>query len=1143
MVIILLKILSYFLRFITDCPTNCTDCSATACTGCITEHFLKTNGLCSPCGLECITCTSEEICTLCHSGYFVDVNGKCVTSCPDGYYEDSTDCKPCAHPCSTCNGAGASACTSCQTGFYLHDSACSANCPAGYYKNSGVCSSCTAPCNACDEFDPTNCTTCQTGHSLYGTTCVTTCPDGYYDNSGVCTQCTAPCDTCTGAGTSSCLTCQSGHYLFGNTCVTSCPAGYYQDATVCTQCTPPCNACSGAGTSSCLTCQSGHSLYGSTCVTSCPNGYYDNSGVCTQCTAPCDQCSGPSSSNCITCQAGYLLLGSTCVNSCPDGYYQNSAVCTPCTSPCLTCSGPSTTDCTVCSLGHFLFNQTCVSNCPDGYYGDSLACHQCSASCKTCNGPQTTDCLSCNNDLLYHNGACVDHCPLSALRVSTSCVDCTSYCAVCSNNPKQPCALCDTDKYLFLGRCLARCPSSYYPGTAPNGAAVCLNKTRVDTKLTQSSNPSQFKLHFSPPLSQETLAGLVGAVQVTVNGRSVPKDNFTANVAETDPNMILLTLKVADYLPKDSEIAVLINPQKFKDLPLILNQSSTTISSMEISSLSNDTVEAISKAASVSELSQAFTIIAQATVMVAQAGYSMLTYHLQFSLQVTQIGRIISVNWPSNVQEYFEKTPLQTSTGFTISGLRLSPQDSAAATVSVRSDSSRRMLTSATESWTVPVQMKKSLPSLDFLENTEPQLLTWTLIFFIGAIICGINQAMAPKTKPKSTPFRCKVLQWVDILINWNLLLAHTFCVYFSVSFYALLQILAHIDSTESVSGSSLALAWICLALQIILNFMLYFVAASAIRRRTQGSRKYQSAPRKEEDETTEFTRFSCVISSCKTDSKMRLLYLPILMTRTLATATIFVFLTNFPVLQSATVLIINVLFMAYTLIWRPLNKRHMLWVAITIESLLIVMSCCVLAFANLEGEDTLDARRRLGVFFIVCDVGIMVLEAAVSTVQLLAILWKIVSYCKKRFIKLLKARAMKKGKTIEKIEVALEEPSYSVEETWAMWRKTIMVTTQEDWTKPSNREKLQEIINWTRTFARDGVIHIDGERWNLEMPERSIEIPERNIEMPERATECTPTSEQAFKFSKDRTELSFPTLPDTVRGLSTKVIALGKDY
>lgn len=301
----------------------------------------------------CLQCNGPSFnnCTACATGTFLDsLTNKCVNICPDGYWGNtaSNTCDLCyfappASPdpeqnCKTCIGGNSNDCVTCNFGNYLFlsNTTCLTSCPDGWFPNSTThtCDPCyqgnfptiEQTCATCDGSQSTNCLSCTSGTYYFpeNRTCLIACPSGYYYNisNQICELCfqatidTDPllsCLTCTGPLATDCLTCYPGTYLFptNTSCMESCPGiGWYPipNQNSCGQCYAPPNATVAAR--ACLTCQ------------------------------------GPESTDCITCFPGTYLLKTSgeCLKTCPDGMYNG-----PSDWACELCSNPNQDD-TVASI-------------------------------------------------------------------------------------------------------------------------------------------------------------------------------------------------------------------------------------------------------------------------------------------------------------------------------------------------------------------------------------------------------------------------------------------------------------------------------------------------------------------------------------------------------------------------------------------------------------------------------------------------------------------------------------------------------------------------------------------------------------------------------------------------------------------------
>ena len=240
-----------------SCHADCFTCqyAATTCTGCHNSSSLpflqsgqcvaqcgdafypanSTSGLfsCSPCESPCVTCTTATYCLSCIDGYMVS-NGQCGTSCPPGYYFDTTAsaCAACSSECLVCTSA--IFCQLCSANHYISSTnsthnQCTASCPSGSFANAllGACQSCIYPCQTCSS--TLDCLSCQAG-ALHSSRCLSSCPDTTFLNTTAttCDNCGGNCLTCVNTATQ-CLSCQTSYFLYtvDDACHAACPSGSY----------------------------------------------------------------------------------------------------------------------------------------------------------------------------------------------------------------------------------------------------------------------------------------------------------------------------------------------------------------------------------------------------------------------------------------------------------------------------------------------------------------------------------------------------------------------------------------------------------------------------------------------------------------------------------------------------------------------------------------------------------------------------------------------------------------------------------------------------------------------------------------------------------------------------------------------------
>lgn len=137
---------------------------------------------CTSCVSPCATCTSATICITCRSGFYLQGNNTCASTCPanTSIANNSTNkCDSCDPICLTCSGTTAT-CTSCSTPNVYYNGACQSSCPSGgtLAPFNGICTPCVDSCLFCSE-TISNCTACNISSDFpyfVNNSCLSTCP-------------------------------------------------------------------------------------------------------------------------------------------------------------------------------------------------------------------------------------------------------------------------------------------------------------------------------------------------------------------------------------------------------------------------------------------------------------------------------------------------------------------------------------------------------------------------------------------------------------------------------------------------------------------------------------------------------------------------------------------------------------------------------------------------------------------------------------------------------------------------------------------------------------------------------------------------------------------------------------------------------
>ncbi|XP_037934689.1 furin-like protease 2 [Teleopsis dalmanni] len=398
------------------------------------------NKTCVPCEANCASCQDRpDYCTSCEH-HLVMHEHKCYSACPLHTYEtEDYNCASCHSSCATCNGSAESQCITCRSGRFAFDGKCLNSCPDGYYadKKRQECVSCPTGCATCsiNGF----CLTCRENwtRNKKGKCIITgseNCDESEYYENNHCHSCHSTCETCDGPTESNCLSCPQSLLLQSSRCVSSCDDGFYMEAGICAKCLHTCTQC--VSRMNCTSCAKGLQLQSGECRTTCADGYYSDRGTCAKCYLSCHTCSGPRRDQCVQCPNGWQLAGGECHPECPEGFYKSEFGCQKCHHYCKTCNGAGPLACTSCPL-HFMLDGGLCMECLGSQFYDSptQTCKTCHDSCRSCSGPGQYSCQTCAFPLHLDrlNNQCVPCCPTDAAPEDQSCCHCDKDTGGCIN--------------------------------------------------------------------------------------------------------------------------------------------------------------------------------------------------------------------------------------------------------------------------------------------------------------------------------------------------------------------------------------------------------------------------------------------------------------------------------------------------------------------------------------------------------------------------------------------------------------------------------------------------------------------------------------------------------------------------------------
>eukprot|EP00043_Microstomoeca_roanoka_P015853 m.159144 g.159144 ORF g.159144 m.159144 type:complete len:1451 (-) comp16346_c0_seq3:51-4403(-) len=531
------------------------------CTDCL-PGFYPGNvlGECLPCHPECGVsgCIAEGsvLGFACRSCRHVMINGICEPSCPEGYWNDNSVCKPCDQQCrGGCSGPGPSACTACVL-FNLNGTCVNACPPHTYISDTNTCLSCSNQCTnqGCIGPGENECHSCR--NFAHQGSCVASCPNETYADVGKeCRSCHPLCSSegCRGATSLDCLSCVGFKRLLATTnetvCIDTCDDDEFADERgYCRQCHAQCKqGCTGAGPQQCDQSGCRNFLLNNTCVATCPTRMYaGDANKCEPCSQACDEgCWGPGDWQCFACAPNTVSIVGishgvaqvTCGSACPPGTYTDSdRVCRPCDPLCSTCGGPEVSDCTSCqSLADAAANR-CVATCPldtfasrnstnSTFAGVSLVaaaayCYPCDPLCEGCTGPSAADCIKCRG--VIFSDVCLASCPNGTYLTGNTCAPCSVMCRDgCSGPTSYDCFECARVRSKD-GSCRSFCGEAEYA----DDANVCRScHTLCSTSEPGCSGPDPDDCH------------VCGGVLLTANGSCQASCPFGTYVDGSHPNI------------------------------------------------------------------------------------------------------------------------------------------------------------------------------------------------------------------------------------------------------------------------------------------------------------------------------------------------------------------------------------------------------------------------------------------------------------------------------------------------------------------------------------------------------------------------------------------------------------------------------
>ncbi|KCV67729.1 hypothetical protein H696_05837 [Fonticula alba] len=360
-------------------------------------------GRCIKCPNNCLECdpANPARCTRCHMGTFMMPDGSCGRTCPmigHTYVAEGGRCEPCSADCGTCVTGHPHLCLSCaRPDMYVWRGRCVSTCPDGFFPHMQTrqCRPCPLGCNLCANSQW--CARCDPDFVLQNGQCMQICsaPNHFYDHqSNSCQPCSPNCKGCWRSA-DNCIACPTGRMFLKNghhgSCHVTCPAGSHPDSpTTCDTCWSD-NCLSCPDLKHCTKCADGFYLTPKKqCVAKCPTSYFEkhSTGECVRCASTCMNCDGSAlTTHCTSCPNGNVLLirsadtnKGECLVGCPPmvatigtvRWHDHCLVCPANCAACRVVTGPGghpahlgqnglpVPQCTSCKMGYTLHNGTCI---------------------------------------------------------------------------------------------------------------------------------------------------------------------------------------------------------------------------------------------------------------------------------------------------------------------------------------------------------------------------------------------------------------------------------------------------------------------------------------------------------------------------------------------------------------------------------------------------------------------------------------------------------------------------------------------------------------------------------------------------------------------------------------------------------------
>lgn len=569
-----------------------------------------------------------------------------------------------------------------------------------------------------------------------------------------------------------------------------------------------------------------------------------------------------------------IVSNSTFSNPCPSGLKEDSdvgACFLPCEGGCTTCNsaGDICFTCPTLPSPTYMYDNACVGSCPSG--------------------------------LLPNGGVCTN-CPAGTY--PPNCLPCYSNCATCTGGGYDECTSCTSVSLYFLEQ------------------NICKNLTTF--ALFPSNKINRFIFHLNQPYpSLQTL--LLSYTTMTINDVVVGKNEYIFNIFNATTAEITITL-VDNSITYDSLTVQISSPS---DLYYIPASSASVKVAMNSGTLSPAAAQAISIAATTSivgGIAMSFTGVMN---MINNAGSGSLGRGA-YICELVQFIQFINVEFPMNVQVYFESTPnTPAPTNFNWNAIQ---QFSSG----VKMANMNRV--------TMYGKFEEYGMYHYFNTNYGAQLTT-NIVFCILALITWGLSKLRSKISTRSIRWSYIILK-LDNFMRWNFVFDAILPSYLPLVMFACLQYLfTYSPLGYDLFGTITATVCLLLSTVLVVSIIRFLVG-------------FAKGKKNEED----FPHIASLYDSYKKDSLWQLLFYPIILIRAVILGFVLAFLQNYPFVQATIVMVLQGLFLVYFYWQMPLlymREKILQAIGDTISFILCV-ACFV--YAVMDYMEYTDDTVRSGI-------------------------------------------------------------------------------------------------------------------------------------------------------------------------------------